>query len=146
MLSETMNGGTVEPKAFSLAARGISRKWSGWLLLGGTAFLCAPTLSYLFSDWCHNENYSHGFFVPTMAAFCLWRKRQALRSVPSGVLPLLKRLVKGCRKILASAQNCKGPRHMTAPRLLSGAPACRFLNAAWTRGFSSPAGISFGRQ
>jgi exosortase len=53
-----------------------------WLLLGATVLLYAPTLSYLFYDWWHNPDYSHGFFIPLVASFLLWRKRKVLRALP----------------------------------------------------------------
>jgi exosortase len=45
--------------------------------------LYAPTLSYLFYDWWHNPDYSHGFFIPPVVAFFLWRKGKVLRDLPS---------------------------------------------------------------
>jgi len=53
-----------------------------WFLLAATVVLYGPTLSYLFHDWWHSADYSHGFFIPPIAAFFLWRKRQLLRSLP----------------------------------------------------------------
>jgi exosortase len=32
-------------------------------------------------DWVVDENYSHGFLIPLIAAFFIWRKRDALRAV-----------------------------------------------------------------
>ena len=54
-----------------------------WLLLGAALLLYAPTLSYLFYDWWHNPDYSHGFFIPFVAAFFLWRKRRIFRALPA---------------------------------------------------------------
>jgi exosortase len=53
-----------------------------WILLATTVVLYAPTLAYLFHDWWHNPDYSHGFFIPPIAAFFLWRKRGVLRGLP----------------------------------------------------------------
>jgi exosortase D (VPLPA-CTERM-specific) len=54
----------------------------GCLLAAGIILLYGPTLSYLFHDWWYNPDYSHGFFIPPIAAFFLWRKRKLLRSLP----------------------------------------------------------------
>ena len=60
------------PPALSLAA-----------LAGLVLLMYAPTLAYLFHDWWHNPDYSHGFFIPPIAAFFLWRKRDLLLSLPA---------------------------------------------------------------
>ena len=52
------------------------------LLLATIGALYAPTLGHLFKDWLRNPDYSHGFFIPPIAAVFLWRKRQILRSLP----------------------------------------------------------------
>jgi len=56
---------------------------SGWLLVATAILVYAPTLAYLFHDWWHNPDYSHGFFIPPIVAFFLWRKRKVLRSLPT---------------------------------------------------------------
>jgi exosortase len=74
---------TIETKSPAAVARPKVR-WaaSGWLLVAAAASLYAPTVSYLFYDWWHNPDYSHGFFIPPIAAFFLWRKRRLLGSLP----------------------------------------------------------------
>jgi len=42
----------------------------------------APTLSRLVSSWWQDPDYSHGFFIPPIAAFFLWQKREVLRRLP----------------------------------------------------------------
>ncbi len=54
----------------------------GWFLWAAVLLLYAPTLSYLFYAWWDNAEYSHGFFIPPIAAFFLWRKRRLLRELP----------------------------------------------------------------
>jgi exosortase len=45
--------------------------------------LYGPTLVNLCKDWLHNPDYSHGFFIPPIAAAYLWQKRFTLRSLPT---------------------------------------------------------------
>ena len=46
------------------------------LLIGGIliAALAAPLLPDLIGDWRRNEDYSHGFLVPAVTAYLLWRR------------------------------------------------------------------------
>lgn len=43
----------------------------------------ASTLRVLWACWSHNPNYSHGFLIPPVSAFLLWRKRDALGAAPA---------------------------------------------------------------
>lgn len=50
------------------------------------AWLYAPLALSLASQWWHDPNYTHGFFVPVFSLFLLWERRDklaALRSQPS---------------------------------------------------------------
>jgi exosortase len=79
--------------------RGISvaaRREYFWLLLPllAMAFMYLGIVGGMVDDWINDENYSHGFMVPGIAAFFLWRLRKELAVCPSapsywGVLPLL---------------------------------------------------------
>ena len=42
--------------------------------------LFASTLRWLFDSWLADPNYSHGFLVPLIAAFFVWRARDAFRA------------------------------------------------------------------
>src|SRR4051794_32169819 len=48
------------------------------LLIGALAFLYAPVLGKLGSDWWSDENYSHGLLVPFVIAFTIWQQRELL--------------------------------------------------------------------
>jgi len=56
-----------------------------WLLLGllgALLVLCYfPVLRLLVQDWMTDENVSHGFFVPIVALYIVWQKKEALLSV-----------------------------------------------------------------
>ncbi len=51
------------------------------MIIGATMglVLFASTLRWLFASWLTDPNYSHGFLVPFIAAFFLWRSRLAYR-------------------------------------------------------------------
>jgi exosortase len=57
-----------------------------WLTLAGLG--CAlllvyfPTLRHLVWQWRHDEDMGHGFFVPLVAAYIVWSKREELRRIP----------------------------------------------------------------
>ncbi len=48
------------------------------LLLGVLYF---PVFVELVGDWVRDENYSHGFLVPLVTAFLVWRKRNRLQAM-----------------------------------------------------------------
>jgi exosortase len=52
----------------------------GFLLL----VLYYPVVAELVRDWIVDDNYSHGFLIPVVSLFLVWRKREKLRSIPSG--------------------------------------------------------------
>ena len=70
----------LDVNRWSVPSRGFFARWG--LLLATMGVLYGPTLGRLFKDWLHNPDYSHGFFIPPIAAAYLWRKRQILRSLP----------------------------------------------------------------
>jgi len=80
------------------AARGIDRSRTEWLLAGGilatSLLLCLPALKLLSIVWRSTEFYSHGYLIPLVAAYLLFRSRdeigQALRtSRPPALGPLI---------------------------------------------------------
>ncbi len=76
---------TAESERHSAVLATSRTRWSrsGWVLAAAILLLYTPTLSYLFYDWWHNPDYSHGFFIPFVVAFFLWRKRRVLRDLPA---------------------------------------------------------------
>jgi exosortase len=62
----------------------LTRPLARWGLLGAViAALYGPTLLNLFEDWLHNPDYSHGLFIPPIAAAYVWQKRHIFRSLPT---------------------------------------------------------------
>lgn len=46
------------------------------------AWIYFPILAKLSSQWWHDPNFSHGFFVPAFSLFVLWERRKALAAMP----------------------------------------------------------------
>ena len=42
-----------------------------------------PVLAKLSSQWWHDPNFSHGFFVPAFSLYVLWERRKALAAMPA---------------------------------------------------------------
>ena len=56
--------------------------WQGLLLVAVMAALYAPVLRGLVEQWYNEPDYSHGFLVPMISAYLIWRRRDKLRLVP----------------------------------------------------------------
>lgn len=46
------------------------------------AIFFAPSLAFLVERWSNSEEFSHGFLVPLISLFLLWRKREQIRRTP----------------------------------------------------------------
>jgi exosortase len=57
--------------------------WQGYLLIGAVVALYAPILARLVYQWYDNADYSHGFLVPLLSAYLIWRKRDELKKIPA---------------------------------------------------------------
>lgn len=69
----------TQPRASSIALT------AAWLLLGlALLAVYAPHLAYMAENWWNDPNYSHGFLVPLVAAYLLWRDRQRLMQAAAG--------------------------------------------------------------
>src|SRR5713226_5334872 len=52
-----------------------------FLLVCLLGILYGPVLSRLASQWSHDPNFSHGFFVPAFSLYVLWQERVRLSSL-----------------------------------------------------------------
>jgi exosortase len=53
------------------------------LLAAGLAVLYAPLAPELVGDWSRSGDFSHGFVVPVVTLWLLWRRRHEIRAAPS---------------------------------------------------------------
>jgi len=69
--------------ATNVATLKESRLFAQLALVSLTFFmLFYETIAKLLKDWSQNPNYSHGFLVPLIAAFGIWKMRKELRLLP----------------------------------------------------------------
>lgn len=55
------------------------------MLVGSFLALYWPVITKLVYDWGINENYSHGYLIPPLAAYLAWERRdQLLKTAPAG--------------------------------------------------------------
>ena len=77
------------------AASSIDRRQMVLLFASAVLFVAffASSLSFLVERWSHSDEFSHGFLVPLVSLFLLWRKREVIRQTPLQVcswgLPVL---------------------------------------------------------
>ena len=69
--------------ATSSLARPILARWPLLVLASSVAILYAPVLERLVKQWYSDPEYSHGFLVPLISGFVLWRKRELIAKTPS---------------------------------------------------------------
>jgi exosortase len=53
------------------------------IIAGILLALYAPVIQGLLINWYQDPDYSHGFFVPLLSAYLIWRKRAELRRLPA---------------------------------------------------------------
>lgn len=70
--------------------------WGGFVLWAG---VFAPVMIGLAQEWYHDGNYSHGFFIPLISGWLIWKKRRRLTELYSvngnwaGLIPLAAGLI-----------------------------------------------------
>jgi exosortase len=61
----------------------VRQQWQ-WLVIAAVLLaLYAPVIQGLLINWYQDPDYSHGFFVPLLSAYLIWRKRAELLSLPA---------------------------------------------------------------
>ncbi|MFH1700820.1 MAG: exosortase/archaeosortase family protein [Candidatus Zixiibacteriota bacterium] len=60
----------------------ISARIFIWISFAVLALLYMPVLIGLIEVWWADDNYSHGFLIPLISGYLLWKKRKALAEVP----------------------------------------------------------------
>lgn len=70
-------GESARGEAAAAAARAL---WIGAWLLAAVGLVAAYTSTFqtLWRVWMHNPNYSHGFLIPPVAGWLIWRQRRFL--------------------------------------------------------------------
>ncbi len=63
------------------------------LLVGATLWLYRETAVGLVSLWGQSETFAHGYFVPFISAWLVWRQRKALAAAAPGFSPALSALL-----------------------------------------------------
>lgn len=56
-----------------------------WIAFGLFALLYLPVLIGLVGEWYTDDNYSHGFLIPLVTGWLLWKKRKKLKELISPV-------------------------------------------------------------
>jgi exosortase len=65
---------------------GISRNMvlAGALVIAGLAVLYRDVVPELFRAWGTDDNYSHGYLIPPIAAYFVWERRRKFLDAPAG--------------------------------------------------------------
>src|SRR5262245_20030315 len=62
----------------------IGAQWAALVWFAALVSICYwPVLTQLVSQWNNDEDMSHGFFVPILAAYIAWQKRTELLNTPA---------------------------------------------------------------
>lgn len=66
------------------AASVIDRRQVFFLLVSVALFIgfFLPSMAYMVHRWSSSDEFSHGFLVPLVSLFLLWRKREVIRQTP----------------------------------------------------------------
>ena len=71
------------PTSPTASPRTTTPLWQIATLSALLLWLYAPVLVHLATQWWHDPNFSHGFFVPLFSAYVLWQDRDRLARIPA---------------------------------------------------------------
>jgi exosortase len=75
---------TSERTLSSVTSWQVLQPYLQWLLMAAVLLaLYAPVIQGLLINWYQDPDYSHGFFVPLLSAYLIWRKRAELLTLPA---------------------------------------------------------------
>lgn len=66
----------------STASQNLPARLFTWISFAVLAFLYLPALIGMAEVWWGDDNYSHGFLIPVISGYLLWKKRKELAEVP----------------------------------------------------------------
>ena len=73
---------TGMPESGTAAPADARLSWTQMLWFGALLIACyAPILHRLVINWANDEDMGHGFFVPFVAAYIIWQRREALAAL-----------------------------------------------------------------
>lgn len=120
----------------------VNWPWAVLVLVMAAAY--GPVLAELGRDWIRDSNYSHGFVLPFVSAYLLWRQRQHLATLPKrpvrlGVLPVLG----AAALLIVGAAGAEVFTQRVSFLLLLFASVLYLLGWAWLRATAFPIGFLF---
>jgi exosortase len=75
---------TSERTLSSVTSWQVLQPYLQWLLMAAVLLaLYAAVIQGLLINWYQDPDYSHGFFVPLLSAYLIWRKRAELLTLPA---------------------------------------------------------------
>lgn len=75
----------LKTEAPSVCSVRKSLPWAEIAWFGALLVVCYwPVLKFLVWQWGHDEDFGHGFFVPFVAGYIIWQRRDALAAPQSG--------------------------------------------------------------